>query len=270
MQRLKDKVAIITGGGGGIGAATAARFIEEGATVVISDINLEFAQKVADLLGDKAWAMSLDISDEMDFKRVIDATVERFGRLDILHNNAALTNAEVMSQDTDITSIPVDVWNQVLHVNLTGYMFGCRHAIPHMASIGGGVIVNTASGGGQAADASRVAYGASKAGVISLTQYIATQHAHQKIRCNAIAPGPVVTETFRRLAPELIGIIGRHALTPELGVPEDIAALATFLASDDSRYINGQTITIDGGMSAHHSHVMDLQDFMKQQQKTNN
>jgi len=263
MQRLKGQVAIITGGAGGIGAVTAERFIGEGATVVVADIDLAHAQAVADRLGPNALPMALDIGDEAAFKAAIDTTVERFGKLDILFNNAALTNPETLHQDTDITAIPAEVWTRILHVNLTGYMFGCRHAIPHMAANGGGTIVNMASGAGQAADASRVAYGASKAGVISLTQYVATQHAHQRVRCNAIAPGPVITPTFRKVAPELIAIIGRHALTPELGEPEDIAALATFLASRESKYINGQVITIDGGMSAHHAHVMDLQDHMR-------
>lgn len=263
MQRLKDKVAIITGAAGGIGSVTAARFIEEGAIVVLTDIDLVHVQSVADKLGPNACAMVLDIGDEMAFKKVIDDTVARFSKLDILCNNAALTNPETLHSDTDITGIPTDLWTKVLHVNLTGYMFGCRHAIPHMAANGGGTIVNMASGGGQLADASRVAYGVSKAGVISLTQYVATLHAHQKIRCNAIAPGPVITPTFRKVAPELIPIIGRHALTPELGEPEDIAALMAFLASSESKYINGQVVTIDGGMSAHHPHVMDLQDYMK-------
>lgn len=263
MQRLKDKVAFITGGAGGIGAETAARFISEGATVVVADLDPDRARRVAGQLGPQALPMALDIGDEQAFKRALDATVERCGRLDILYNNAALTDPAIQHQDTDITTIPVEVWTRILHVNLTGYMFGCRHAIPHMAANGGGTIVNMASGAGQAADASRVAYGASKAGIISLTQYIATQHAHQRIRCNAIAPGPVITPTFRKVAPELISIIGRHALTPELGEPADIAALVAFLASSESKYINGQVITIDGGMSAHHAHVMDLQDHMR-------
>lgn len=264
MHRLQNKVAIITGAAGGIGAAAATQFINEGAKVVISDINAEGAQRLADSLGPNAIAMPLDIGDEMAFKAVIDATVKHFGKLDILYNNAALTNPVTSHQDTDITAIPTEIWNQILHVNLTGYMFGCRYAIPYMEANGGGTIVNMASGAGQAADAARVAYGASKAGVISLTQYVATQHAHQRIRCNAIAPGPVITETFRKVAPELIPLMDRHILTPELGVPEDVASLATFLASDESRYINGQIINIDGGMSCHHSHVMDLQDYMKQ------
>lgn len=262
MQKLIDQVAIITGAAGGIGAASAARFIAEGAKVVVSDINIEAARQVAEALGPNALAMSLDIGNEDNFRQVIEATIELFGKLDILYNNAALTSPETLHHDTDITSIPVELWNRTLQVNLTGYMFGCRYAIPHMAKAGGGTIINTASIGGQAADASRVAYGASKAGVISLTQYIATQHAHQKIRCNAIAPGPVITPTFRKVAPELVTILGRQTLTEELGEPDDIASLAVFLASSESRYINGQTITIDGGMNSHHPHVMDLQDFM--------
>lgn len=262
MQRMKDKVAIITGGAGGIGSASCRRFASEGAKVVVADLDINHAQAVVDTIDGDAIAMACDIGDEASFKRAIDATVEHYGKLDILFNNAAMTDPALQHADTDVTDIPVEVWEKTLHVNTTGYMFGCRHAIPHMAANGGGTIVNMASGSGLMADASRVAYGASKAAVISMTQYIATQHAHQRIRCNAIAPGPVITPTFRKIAPELIEIIGRHALTEELGAPDDIAYLAAFLACYESRYINGQVIAIDGGLTAHHAHVMDLQDYM--------
>jgi NAD(P)-dependent dehydrogenase (short-subunit alcohol dehydrogenase family) len=167
-----------------------------------------------------------------------------------------------MSLDSNVTDTPLEVWNRTLQVNLTGFMLCSRHAIPRMAQAGGGCIINTASGSGLLADVARVAYGASKAAVISLTQYIATQHGKDRIRCNAIAPGPITTPRSRTLAGPLFDIIARHMPMGELGTPQDAAALVAFLASDEARYINGQTIIIDGGLMAHHAHVRDMSDFM--------
>jgi NAD(P)-dependent dehydrogenase (short-subunit alcohol dehydrogenase family) len=262
MKGLAGKVAFITGGAGGIGAATAERFIAEGAHVTIADVNGEAARQVAERLGAHAHAVTVDIGDEQSVKDAFDDAFARFGRLDILFNNAALTDETAMALDSNVTDIPLEVWNRTLQVNLTGFMLCSRHAIPRMAQAGGGCIVNTASGSGLLADVARVAYGASKAAVISLTQYIATQHGKDRIRCNAIAPGPITTPRSRILAGPLFDIIARHMPMGELGTPQDAAALVAFLASDEARYINGQTIIIDGGLMAHHAHVRDMTDFM--------
>lgn len=192
----------------------------------------------------------------------IDAAHAHFSRIDILVNNAALTSPAVMSLDTDVTDIPIETWNRTLQVHLTGYMLCCPRAIPLMAGAGGGTIVNTASGSGLLADVSRVAYGASKAAIISLTQYIATQHGKDGIRCNAIAPGPVAAPHLREFAGEIFAIIERHMPMRKMSEPQDAAALIAFLASEDSRYINGQVIAIDGGLTAHHAHVVDLEKHM--------
>ena len=264
MRGLKNKVAFITGGAGGIGMATAQRLLEEGAKVIIADLNEAAAKAAASALGDNARGVVIDIANEASVIAAINEGYQAFGRLDILVNNAALTDANTMEQDTKVTDIPLEVWNRTLNVNLTGFMLCSRHAIPLMAKGGGGCIVNSASGAGLLADVSRVAYGASKAGVISLTQYIATQHGGERIRCNAIAPGPIVTPHSKALAGPLFDLIAKHMPIGELGTPEDAAALIAFLASDDSRYINGQTIAIDGGMSARHPHVRDMEDFLAQ------
>jgi NAD(P)-dependent dehydrogenase (short-subunit alcohol dehydrogenase family) len=269
MRGIQGKVAFITGGGGGIGSATAERLLAEGAAgVTVADISLEAAQRVADRLGAKVSAVAMDNGDEASIKAGLDAAFDRFGRLDILVNNAALTDAATLGLDTNVTDIPLDVWNRTLQVNATGYLLCCRYAIPRMAAAGGGAIVNTASGSGMLADISRIAYGASKAAVISLTQFVATQHGKDRIRCNAIAPGPVVTAHTRAVAGPLFDIIARHMPMGELGVPDDAAALIVFLASDDARYINGQTIIIDGGMMAHHAHVRDMEDFIERSKGT--
>jgi NAD(P)-dependent dehydrogenase (short-subunit alcohol dehydrogenase family) len=260
--KLAGKIAFITGGAGGIGSATAERFIVEGASVAVADIDGAAARACAERLGAQAFGVEIDIGDEASVERAFEAAVGHFGGLDILFNNAALTDATTMTADTSVTDIPMATWNRTIQVNLTGYMLCCRFAIPHLARSGGGTIVNNASASGLLADVSRVAYGASKAAVVSLTQYVATQHGKEHIRCNAIAPGPIVTPHTRAVAGELFDVIARHMPMGELGTPADAAALVTFLASDESRYINGQTIVIDGGLMAHHAHVMDMADLL--------
>ncbi|MBA2933630.1 SDR family oxidoreductase [Sphingomonas sp. CGMCC 1.13654] len=261
MRRLEDKVAFMTGAAGGIGSATVRRFVSEGARVAIADIDGARARALAEEIGPATIAFTLDIGDEPAFKAAIDATVAHFGKLDILFNNAALVDAESLQYDSNVVDIPNRVWERTMQVNVNGFLYGCRHAIPHMAAAGGGAIVNMASGAGVAGDHARIAYGTSKAAVIALTKYIATQHGRQRIRCNAIAPGPIVTPNSKAFAKEF-AIIARHNPMGEPGKPEDVAALAAYLAADESGYVNGQVITIDGGMSAHHAHVMDMQDHV--------
>jgi NAD(P)-dependent dehydrogenase (short-subunit alcohol dehydrogenase family) len=260
MQRLEGKVAIITGGAGGIGAASAARFIAEGAMVVIADLFEDRARAVAAQLGENALPLFYDAGDPDSIESAVAETVATFGRLDILFNNAALTDLRVQGQDTTATDIPLEVWDQTMRVNVRGMLIGTRFAIPHMAKVGGGSIINTASDSGLAGDIARIAYGTSKGAVITLTKYIAVQHGRQGIRCNAIAPGVIMTEQMRKL-PVLAATIQRHVLTPRLGIPADIAALAAFLAADESAYITGQTIACDGGHLAHQPQIADMLDL---------
>ncbi len=263
MKRLENKVAFVTGGAGNIGKACCERFIAEGAKVVVADLFGEAARKVADQLGPDAMGIGVDIGDEDSVKDAIAAAIAHFGRIDILFNNAALTKPEIMNLDTDVVNVPLEVWNRTLHVNLTGTMLCCRHVIPHMAANGGGTILNTASGAGLAADVVRVAYGVSKAGMIALTKYVATHHGHQGIRANAICPGPVVTPLSMEIDGDMMPLVKRQMPLGKLGAPKDIAALATFLVADESEYINGEIIAIDGGTLAHHPHVRDMQDYLK-------
>ena len=263
MHRLAGKVAIITGGGGGIGSAVARRFVSEGARVAIADLFEESARAAAEPLGENALALQFDAADANSIKSMIDRTMAHFGRLDILHNNAALTDPLRQQQDTTVTDIPLDIWNATIAINLTGYMLGCKYAIPHMITAGGGSIINTASGSGVAGDLARIAYGSSKGAIITMTKYVATQYGRQRIRCNAIAPGVVLTAALDATAPGLKEIIARHVLTPEFGTPDDIAALAAFLASDESRYITGESIGINGGSLAHQPHYADLKATME-------
>jgi NAD(P)-dependent dehydrogenase (short-subunit alcohol dehydrogenase family) len=267
MQRLSGKVAIVTGGGGGIGSAVVRRFVSEGARVAVADVVEDAAKAVAKPLSNAAIAVQFDATDPASVEAMVEATVSHFGRLDILHNNAAMTDPGKSQLDTDAVTIPLEIWDEIIDVNLRGYLLGCKYAIPHMIAGGGGSIINTASNSGTAGDLARIAYGASKGAIITMTKYIATQHGRQNIRCNSVAPGVVLTEALSKTVPGLADIIKRHILTPEFGVPDDIAALVAFLASDESRYITGENISISGGGLSHQPHYADLMDFMAQAMK---
>ena len=231
MGRLQGKVAIVTGGGGGIGSAVVRRMVSEGAKVAVADVFMDSAKAAAEPLGDAALAVQFDALVPASIEAMVEATVSHFGRLDILHNNAAMTDPAKHPLDTDAVTIPIDIWDEILDINLRGYLLGCKYAIPHMIAGGGGSIINTASNSGTAGDLARIAYGASKGAIITMTKYIATQHGRQNIRCNSVAPGVVLTEALDKTVPGLKEIIKRHILTPEFGTPDDIAALVAFLAS---------------------------------------
>lgn len=264
MRRLEGKIAIVTGGGGGIGSAVARRIVSEGGKVAIADVFEDSAKAAADPLGDAALAVQFDAADPASIETMVQATVEHFGGLDILHNNAAMTDPAKHPLDTTPVDIPVEIWDEIIDINLRGYLLGCKFAIPHMIARGGGSIINTASNSGVAGDLARVAYGASKGGIITLSKYVATQYGKQNIRCNSVSPGVVLTAALEATVPGLKEIIQRHILTPEFGTPDDIAALVAFLASEESRYITGENISISGGGLSHQPHYADLLAMMEQ------
>jgi NAD(P)-dependent dehydrogenase (short-subunit alcohol dehydrogenase family) len=263
MQRLKNKVAIIAGGATGIGAACAKRYIAEGAKVVIGDLNIKTAQELAASLGPNAIALHYDAADAASIKALIETAAAKLGRIDVLHNNVGLTSQTIQRQDTTVTDIPLEIWNAILTVNVTSFLLGSKYAIPHMIKGGGGSIINTSSDSGLVGDVTRTAYGASKAAIISLTQHIATQYGPQGVRCNAITPGVILSPAMKD-DPILVTLIKPHILTREFGEPADIAALAAFLASDESRYITGQAIACDGGHLAHQPQIADVRKFEAQ------
>jgi NAD(P)-dependent dehydrogenase (short-subunit alcohol dehydrogenase family) len=260
MRRLNGKVALVTGGAGRIGAATARRLASEGARVSIGDISEEGAAAIARSIGDQALAVQFDAGDPDSIARMVARTVERFGRLDILHNNAALLDLAFLDQDRDAVQTSIEVWDTTMQVNVRGYMLACKHAIPHMLAAGGGSIINTASNAALLGDSSRIAYGSSKGAIISMTRYIATQHGRSKIRCNAISPGLILDDELERKLPEMCAATARHVLLPRHGRPEDIAAMVAFFASDDSSFVTGQLIACDGGMLAHQPFIADMAD----------
>jgi NAD(P)-dependent dehydrogenase (short-subunit alcohol dehydrogenase family) len=255
MERLNEKVAIVTGGGGGIGGATARALAREGASVVVVDIDLSAAERVAggiEEAGDRAMAFQADLSDEAQVIATIDATVSRYGRLDVLHNNAALTDSDFLTRDTQVTDLALDVWERTLEVNLRSQMLMCKHAVPVMVQGGGGSIINMSSGASLKGDRTRTAYGVSKAGVNALSMYVATSHGKQGIRVNTILPGLIITDAVRaHLDEKMVAGLGKAVLTPSVGQPDDIADVVVFLASNESRYITGQMLCVDGGMGAH-------------------
>lgn len=258
MIRFNGEVAIVTGGASGIGAATCRRLIADGARVVVADINLEPAEALATELGDRATALQFDASDVASVERLVEMTVEQHGRLDILHNNAALTRSDIQVQDRTAPDVDFDIWDQIMAVNVRGYLAGCKFAIPHMIAGGGGAIVNTASDAGLAGDLANIGYGSSKGAVITLTKYVATQHGRQGIRCNAVAAGLILTEAVAAMPPMMVDLIKSHVVGTENGRPEDVANLVSFLASDEARFITGQIICIDGGLLAHSPQFADL------------
>jgi NAD(P)-dependent dehydrogenase (short-subunit alcohol dehydrogenase family) len=250
MFRLDEKVAIVTGGASGIGAATAALMAKLGAAVVIADINQAGAlERVGEIesAGGRALAVETDVCEEDQVQRVVAAAVQQFGRLDILHNNAAAI--EAVAEDFEVTTQDLDVWELTLRTNLTGPMLGCKHAIPAMVETGGGSIINTASISGMGAEVYMTAYPVSKAAVIHLTREVALQWDKQGIRCNAVSPGLVLSPAGLGLAVEVRDMYVRHSMTPYVGRPEDIAPVVAFLASDEARYVTGEVVRIDGGLT---------------------
>ena len=254
--RLAGRSAIVTGAASGIGLASARALANAGASVLVADIDEQGARAAATAIeraGGAARAFGCDVSDEESVAAMVAAAVDAFGRLDVLHNNAAASDAALMGGDGELTDLSLAVWNRTFAVNLSGPMLGCKYAIPHMLEAGRGSIINTTSASGLTGDLVRAAYGASKAGLDSLTRYVATQYGKRGIRCNSIAPGVIRTPALEaNIAPEQIAIYERSHLTPRLGEPEDIAAAVVFLASDDAAFITGQTISVDGGLLAHH------------------
>jgi NAD(P)-dependent dehydrogenase (short-subunit alcohol dehydrogenase family) len=260
-NRLEGKVAVVTGAASGIGAETATRLAQEGAAVVVADINLPgAAQQVARIIqtGAAAAAVRVDLGDEQSIIEMISFAVERFGGLDILDNNAADTRLSA-TRDGGVEHTDTQVWDTLMRINLRGTMIACKAAIPRMRARGGGSIINMSSGSGLTGALAPTAYGVSKAGIIMLTQYVATQHGKEGIRCNAIAPGLIVTDAASSYASGPFGeMMLRHHLTPRLGTPGDIASAVAFLASDEASFITGQVISVDGGLLSHAPYHADM------------
>ena len=248
--RLDDKVAIITGGAGGIGGATAQLMISRGAKVAIADIALDRAESIAAGLDD-AIAVHLDLENEKSIQDMVASVVEHFGRLDILHNNAALLDPELAPLDGNVELMPTDLWDRVMAVNLRGTMIACRSALPHLRETRGN-IVNTVSNLALQGHLIQAAYSSSKAALIQMTRAIAASHGKHGVRCNAVAPGMTMTAALKSaFPPPLREAVECETLRDQLGEPDDIAEVVAFLASDSARNITGELIVCDGGCASH-------------------
>jgi NAD(P)-dependent dehydrogenase (short-subunit alcohol dehydrogenase family) len=251
---LNGRVAIVTGAGGqgGIGECTARLLAEAGARVVIADLATSKLEETAAFLAQEGHDVShcaTDISDERSVASLIRFTQQKYGRLDILDNNAA---SQGQAEDRDVTSMSVELWDHIMGVNARGTMLMCKHALPVMIAGGGGSIINISSGTSTAGDFFATAYAASKGAINTFTRYVATQYGAQGIRCNALVLGLIATPVLKSVMPEPLRDIFRdNKLVGRLGEPRDIAEMVLFLASDRSRFLTGQLLPVDGGFYAH-------------------
>jgi NAD(P)-dependent dehydrogenase (short-subunit alcohol dehydrogenase family) len=251
MRGLDGKVAVVAGGGSGIGAATAVRLSEEGTAVVVGDLVGDNAEQVAAAIraaGGRAVAAPFDIAIDESVAALVDTAVREFGGLDLMHANAADLSETGILSDTDALTVDLGVFDRTIAVNLRGFLLCTRHAIPSMLERGGGAIVYTSSASGHTGDPERVSYGISKSGINALMRHVSSRWGREGVRANCVAPGMVLTQTIRDHSDQAfrdfaLGL-GRSA---RLGEPEDIAAAVAFLMSDDAEWITGQVISVDGG-----------------------
>jgi len=243
-DRLRGKVALVTGTGSGIGSAIAERFIAEGAKVVAVDISGN-QNAVAKTLGPNCVPFQADVSKSTDVQSMLAAAVSKFGGLHILCNNAAIEG-----HMAPVGEYPEDEWDKVIAINLRSVFLGMRYGIPLMLKSGGGSIVNTASMAAMVAFPTMAAYCAAKGGVKQLTKTAAVEYADKGIRANAICPGTINTAITKALPPEYIKAIINANPVKRIAEPVEVAHLAVFLASDESSFITGTEITIDGGYTA--------------------
>ena len=246
-NRLQDRVAVITGAGSGIGLATARRFAREGAKVVCVDVDESAGKAAADEVD--GLFVRADVTVEDDVVAMYEAAVVAYGGLDIAFNNAGISPPD----DDSILTTGIDAWRRVQDVNLTSVYLCCKHAIPHMQARGGGSIINTASFVAVMGSAtSQISYTASKGGVLAMSRELGVQFAREKIRVNALCPGPVNTPLLQELFakdPERAARRLVHIPVGRFAEPEEIAAAVAFLASDDSSFITASSFLVDGGIS---------------------
>ncbi len=248
---MRDRVVLVTGGAAGIGKATAARFAEPGAKVVICDVNQEAGEAAAGSLGRDARFYKVDVADRAAVQAWVDEVVARYGRIDVLVNNAGITrDAQLvkLQEGKVVKQLPEADFDLVLAINLKG-VFNCTQAVaPHMIRQGGGVVLNASSVAGLHGNFGQTNYVAAKAGVIGMTQVWARELGRSNIRVNAVAPGFTATEMVMKMPQKVLeGMKGRTPLG-RLGEPRDIANAYYFLASDEASFITGAVLSVDGGI----------------------
>jgi NAD(P)-dependent dehydrogenase (short-subunit alcohol dehydrogenase family) len=246
MARLEGKVAFITGAAAGIGRATAVLFAREGARVVVADIADAAGEETAHLAGNGAIAIRTDVTDESSVRTAIRTTVDKFGRLDVLHNNAGGSTP----QDNTVVEAPVEEFWRVIKLDLFGTFLCCRHGIPALIRSGGGSVINMSSNIALMGIHGRDCYTAAKGGIAALTRSLAVEFAPQRVRVNALAPSATMTARVKALMagnPAVDKLARSHLLG--LIQPEDIANGALYLASEESRMVTGQILSVDSGVT---------------------
>jgi NAD(P)-dependent dehydrogenase (short-subunit alcohol dehydrogenase family) len=252
MGRLDGKVALITGGASGMGMIASRLFASEGAKVVLTDISDDDGEQVAEQIrtaGGEATYRHADVSNESDASAMVDAAVRTYGGLSVLYNNAGV----MLHADGSVHSTDESVWNLTLGINVKGVAHGCKYGIPAMIDSGGGSIINVASFvAWMGAATSQTAYTASKGAVLAMTREMAVEYARKGVRCNALCPGPIDTPLLAELLADPDRRQRRFVHIPmgRLGQAEELAKAALFLASDDSSYMTGASLVVDGGITA--------------------
>jgi len=248
-MRLENKVALITGAASGIGKETAERFVQAGAKVVITDVNDADGEAVSKALGGAASFIHADVSKDGDCQAMVAHAESRFGKLDILFNNAGIMHRE----DGDAASTDESIWDLTMNINLKGVFLGCKHGIPALQRAGGGSIINTASFVALLGAATpQLAYTASKGGVLAMSRELAVIHARENIRVNALCPGPLRTELLMKFLDTEAKKQRRlvHVPMGRFGEAREMAQAALYLASDESSFVTGTEFTVDGGITA--------------------
>ncbi|ALV40027.1 short-chain dehydrogenase [Pseudarthrobacter sulfonivorans] len=253
--RFAGRTAIVTGGGGGQGREACLLFAAEGASVMVTDIDKAAADATAELITDRggvAHSLKVDVSSEEDIKTMVSSTIERFGQVDILLNNAGVGfSASSRLTMAGVVDTPTDHWDAILNINLRSVALACKYVLPHMAARRSGTIVNTSSISGLTSVPGADAYTAAKGGIISLTRVMASDWGKHGIRVNCICPGAVDTPMIREaLAAGLGELVATRTALGRPGRPEEIAKVAAFLASDDASYVTGAVIPVDGGWTS--------------------
>jgi NAD(P)-dependent dehydrogenase (short-subunit alcohol dehydrogenase family) len=252
--RLEGKVALVTGAGSGMGAASARTLAAQGASVAVTDIDMGSAVAVADAIkaaGGEAMPVRLDVSDETEWESGVKDVASAFGPVSVLHGNAAMTAADFMAKDLGLLDFDLNLWDTTMAINLRGNVLGCRAVLPGMIAAGSGSIILTTSIASVLPGPARTAYAVSKAGVNALVRSVAAVYGRSGVRCNGVAPGFIATEATLGIAPEArLRQIADATAAGRLGRPEEIAATVAFLASDESSYITGQIVMVDGGATS--------------------
>ncbi len=255
MDRLKGKVAIVTGSTSGIGIGIARLFAAEGAKVVVCGRRQEKGQAVVDRIvkeGGEACYHFMDITDTGSIEKLFADTAEKYGKIDVLVNNAA----NVALKDGRVDELSLEMWDNIFQSDMRGTFYATKTVLPYLQKNGGGSIINIGSMASCSGDLSSTAYACAKAGVDKLTQYTALQYGKQNIRCNCVRPGLIVTPENDAHVPQMLkDIFTSNIMVNRYGCPEDIGYMCVYLASDESAYVTGQIVNVDGGLNSHVSTV---------------